>query len=294
MMNDEEFKKEVYDRFEKYKAKKAEQRKNILKYGSLTLSALIVAVAVASTIIRNSFTAGKSAPTMEDRESSFYNVDINKGENKSAGGEHVNINEVDENNDKPTTAAEEGTQNATASPTQAVTTAAATVSPTQAVTTAAATVSPTQAATTAAATTRAATETGTPTETNEKFDPSPDITVIASDDVRGYLFGVKTFSDTGEAVAAEEAESARGSGVKRYKFETDDYESDTPRKCFAVINNGALIIDSIDDDGKTLTFSVSLHEFAPDPLRYINIFTVAGDRKIVFKFSELPTSQGGN
>ena len=281
MMNDEEFKKEVYDRFEKYKAKKAEQRKNILKYGSLMLSALIVAVAVASPIIRNSFTVGKSAPTMEDRESSFYNVDINKGENKSAGGEHININEVDENNDKPTTAAEEGTQNATASPTQAVTTAAATVSPTQ-------------AATTAAATTRAATETGTPTETNEKYDPSPDITVIASDDVRGYLFGVKTFSDTGEAVAAEEAESARGSGVKRYKFETDDYESDTPRKCFAVINNGALIINSIDDDGKTLTLSVSLHEYAPDPLRYINIFTVAGDRKIVFKFSELPTSQGGN
>ena len=105
---------------------------------------------------------------------------------------------------------------------------------------------------------------------------------------------VKTFSDASEAVAAEDRENERGSGVQRYKFQTDDYVSGTPRKCFAVINSGALIIDSIDDDGKTLTLSVSLHEYAPDPLRYINIFTVAGDRKIVFKFSELPTSQGGN
>ena len=48
MKSNEEFKSEVYERFEQYKAKKAQQRRNFIKYGSITLSAFVVAIAVAS------------------------------------------------------------------------------------------------------------------------------------------------------------------------------------------------------------------------------------------------------
>ena len=183
-------------------------------------------------------------------------------------------------------------QNATVLPTQAATAEGETLS-----TTACATECSTQAATTGAqvewTTTPASTGETVPTEQNEKYDPSPDVSVVGAENIDGYLVGIKFFAETGEAVAAEDAELSAGSGVKRYKYQTDDYDESTPRVCFGVTVYGALIIEDIVDDGETLTYHFRLFEYAPDPLRYINIFTVAGDRRIVLDFSKLPTDKGG-
>lgn len=292
MKSNEEFKNDVYERFEQYKVQKAQKRRNMLKYGSITLSALVVAVAVASPAFRAIFSGAQSAPTMEDRESSLYNVDAEGHkslDNVGTSGIGGNTTYGHEETTSTYEILDFSTDACTVSPTKEATEGGDTTSPPE-ITTAAATVSSTVAATT----THASTGGIVPTEQNEKYDPSPDVSVVGAENIDGYLVGIKFFAETGEAVAAEDAELSAGSGVKRYKYQTDDYDESTPRVCFGVTVYGALIIDTVEDDGETLTYHFRLFEYAPDPLRYINIFTVAGDRRIVLDFSKLPTDKGGN
>ncbi|MBQ0126027.1 MAG: hypothetical protein KBS59_06890, partial [Clostridiales bacterium] len=59
MMNNDEFRKDVYERFETHKKKKAERQKNLIKYGSFALCIAIMISAVP--VIRGlSLAQGKS------------------------------------------------------------------------------------------------------------------------------------------------------------------------------------------------------------------------------------------
>lgn len=293
MKSNEEFKNDVYERFEQYKVQKAQKRRNMLKYGSITLSALVVAVAVASPVFHGMFSKAESAPTMEDRESSLYNVDAEGHkslDNVGTSGIGGNTTYGHEETTSTYEILDFSTDACTVSPTNESTRENDATGDPPVVTTAAATVSSTVAATT----TPASTGGTVPTEQNEKYDPSPDVSVVGAENIDGYLVGIKFFAETGEAVAAEDAELSAGSGVKRYKYQTDDYDESTPRVCFGVTVYGALIIDTVEDDGETLTYELKLIDYASDAHRYINIFTVAGDRRIVLDFSKLPTDKGGN
>lgn len=289
MMNNEEFKNEVYERFEKYKAHKAEQRKKLLKYGSITLSALIVAVAVASPVIKNALTVSKEAYYADgiDDPTKIMDVDINKEGNKSAGGEHVGYNGVESENETPTDATIEATYASTMA-TQAATTAAATYATTKAtVETQDTTVAATEAtyATTFAETMGPAIATEQ-TGSREQYNTSPKVTMKDTQSIEEYFIGMEIIANEYREREMK-AYSDCGYEVRVYS----DLSGSGEKSCVALSFYGSLAVTAIDNDGKTLTYTAYIVDTDAEMKKSLNIFIFDGDREIVFDIKPVQTEK---
>lgn len=107
MKNNEEFRKDVYERLEKYNEKKARRKRYFVRFGSTAAAALVLAAIVAFPMTRLSM---NNSTTKDARESyeviAAYNVDGNKP-NEGVGGAPTKVqpNVEDTAAIAPTTAA---------------------------------------------------------------------------------------------------------------------------------------------------------------------------------------------
>jgi len=304
MKSNEEFKNDVYERFEQYKVQKAQKRRNMLKYGSITLSALVVAVAVASPAFRAIFSGAQSAPTMEDRESSLYNVDAEGHKslnNVGTSGIGGNTTYGHEETTSTYEILDFSTDACTVSPTKEATEGGDTTSPPE-ITTAAATVSSTAAATvssTVAATTTHA-STGTVTvnprfplelvDIDDEYVSSPDVAVRGAENIGNDFIGVKTFSNRNDLFIAINSEYENEGDVYYSSTGTLDYEIGDMRACCALVGNGKFHIKGTYDDGETLRIDVVFERYR---YRIMDIYVVGGDRTIVFNILGYQESEEG-
>lgn len=282
MKNNEEFKSEVYERFEKYKAKKAETRKNILKYGSITLSALIVAVAVASPTFfgisgKNSAYYDGKSPTAPEKEVNVYSQ--KSGGVYGGSDQNTDVFSIDETPDaqvENVTSGEEDTRkgaaSSTAAPTQAASTPFVTASATQLSTTACATANVTEAT---------AGQSVTPTE-SAGYNTAPKIRFENIESIEKYFIGTEVFANEESASSAENSAKSAGVDIQKYKF--CDHSSDGERSCVALNFYGLLNVVDFSDDGKTVVVTGNIINTDEEPLaKSMNIFIFDGDREIVFK-----------
>ena len=86
MKNNEEFRKDVYERLEKYNEKKAQRKRNFVRFGSTAAAALVLAAIVAFPMTRLSMNNSTATEAREgDEVIAAYNVDGNK-QNEGVGG----------------------------------------------------------------------------------------------------------------------------------------------------------------------------------------------------------------
>ena len=86
MKNNEEFRKDVYERLEKYNEKKAQRKRNFVRFGSTAAAALVLAAIVAFPMTRLSMNNSTATKGREgDEVIAAYNVDGNK-QNEGVGG----------------------------------------------------------------------------------------------------------------------------------------------------------------------------------------------------------------
>ena len=296
MKSNEEFKSEVYERFEQYKAKKAQQRRNFIKYGSITLSAFVVAIAVAAPVFRSTLSKSQSASYNDDINNSINAAEIEEGHksldniggNTTYGsGETMSTYERFDFSINPTsvTPTNESTRenDATGDP--------------PVVTTAAATVSSTQAATTTVSTGTVTVNPRFPVELvdiDDEYISSPNITVRGADNIGDGFLGIKTFSNKNElftAINSEyENEGDVSVGVYYSSTRTLDYEIGEIRACCALVGTGKFHIKGTYDDGETLRIDVVFEKYR---YRIMDIYVVGGDRAIVFNILGYQESEEG-
>lgn len=286
MKSNEEFKSEVYGRFEKYKVEKAKKRRNIIRYGSITMSALIVAVAVASPTFFG--VEGKQSAYYEDQSPTAPEKEVNVYSQKSGGvyndsDKNTDVFSIDETLNgqaESATVSEEDTRMDTA--------ASSTAAPTPAASTPA--VITAEEASTAAATVGEATvldttacATANVTESTERasFNTTPKIRIENVESIEKYLIGTEVFANEESASSAENSAKSAGVDIKRYKF--CDHSSDGERSCVALNVYGLLNVIDCSDDGETVVVTGYIINTDVEPIsKSMNIFIFDGDREIVF------------
>lgn len=288
MKSNEEFKNDIYERFEEYKTEKAKKRRNIIKYGSITMSALIVAVAVASPtffgITESTGAAynavdGIDAPTAEmnvysqksggvgyaetDSEIKTYSENETPNgseENMTAGGENTRIG-----TDALSTAAATQTATSAAITEEEASTAAATI------------VESTELATTACATE----STVKTTASGDEFNTSPKIKFEDIKSIEKYFIGTEVFANEESAVNAENSAASADVDIAKYKF--CNHSSNVERSCVALNFYGSLNVIDSTDDGKTVVVTGYIINTDVEPIKKtMNIFMFDSDRDIVF------------
>ena len=294
MKSNEEFKSEVYGRFEKYKVEKAKKRRNIIRYGSITMSALIVAVAVASPTFFG--VEGKQSAYYEDQSPTAPEKEVNVYSQKSGGvyndsDKNTDVFSIDETLNgqaESVTVSEEDTRvdtaaSSTAAPTPAASTPA--VIPAEEASTAAATVGEaTVLDTTACATANVTESTAGPSATateSASFNTTPKIRIENVESIEKYLIGTEVFANEESASSAENNAKSAGVDIKRYKF--CDHSSDGERSCVALNDYGLLNVIDCSDDGETVVVTGYIINTDVEPIsKSMNIFIFDGDREIVF------------
>ncbi len=286
MKSNEEFKSEVYGRFEKYKVEKAKKRRNIIRYGSITMSALIVSVAVASPTFFG--VEGKQSAYYEDQSPTALEKEVNVYSQKSGGvyndsDKNTDVFSIDETLNgraESVTVSEEDTRmdtaaSSTAAPTPAASTPA--VIPAEEASTAAATVGEA----TVLDTTACATANVTEATESASFNTTSKIRIENIESIEKYLIGTEVFANEESASNAENNAKSAGVDIKKYKF--CDHSSDGERSCVALNVYGLLNVIDCSDDGETVVVTGYIINTDVEPIsKSMNIFIFDGDREIVF------------
>lgn len=278
MKSNEEFKNDIYERFEKYKTEKAKKRRNIIKYGSITMSALIVAVAVASPTffgITESTGAAYNAVDVIDAPT----AEMNAYSQKSGGvynSSDYSLDETPNGSEENMTAGGEGTRTGTeAASTQTATSAAITEE--EASTAAATIIEATELATTACATE----STVKTTASGNEFNTSPKIKFEDIKSIEKYFIGTEVFANEESAVNAENSAASADVDIAKYKF--CNHSSNVERSCVALNFYGSLNVIDSTDDGKTVVVTGYIINTDVEPIKKtMNIFMFDSDRDIVF------------
>ncbi|MBR7082664.1 MAG: hypothetical protein IKI51_01475 [Clostridia bacterium] len=276
MKSNEEFKSEVYGRFEQYKVEKAKKRRNIIRYGSITMSALIVAVAVASPTFFG--VEGKQSAYYDGQSQTEAGNEVNVYSQKSGGvynssDENTGVYSLDETpngSEENMTAGGEGTRIGTdALSTAAVSTTFDAANATELVTTACATATVTEST---------AGPSVTATE-SASYNTTSKIKIENIEDIEKRFIGMEVFANEESASSAESNAISAGVNVQKYY----DLSGRGIKTCVALNFYGSLTVTEIYNDGKTLVITAHLADEVSESItKSMNIFIFDGDRDIVF------------
>lgn len=285
MKSNEEFKSEVYGRFEQYKVEKAKKRRNIIRYGSITMSALIVAVAVASPTFFGF--EGKQSAYYDGQSQTETGKEVNVYSQKSGGvynssDENTGVYSLDETpngSEENMTAGGEDTRIGTdALSTAAVSTTFDAANATELATTACATELVTTACATANVTESTAGPSVTATE-SASYNTTPKIKIENIEDIEKRFIGMEVFANEESASSAESNAISAGVNVQKYY----DLSGRGIKTCVALNFYGSLTVTEIYNDGKTLVITAHLADEVSESItKSMNIFIFDGDRDIVF------------
>lgn len=288
MKSNEEFRSDVYERFEKYKIEKAKKRRNIVRYGSITMSALIVAVAVASPTFFGMMGYSQSAPydgiSLSEAENEINVYSQKSGVDTMGSFENTSVYSIDQtpnSSEEDVTACGEDTRKgtealSTAAATQAASTPAAITA--EEASTAAATVGEATVLDTTACATANVTET---TASGNEFNTTPKISFSDIKSIEKYFIGTEVFANEESAANAENSAKSAGVDIKKYKF--CNHSSDGERSCVALNFYGSLNVVNCSDDEKNVVVTGYIINTDVEPMsKSMNIFIFDGDRDIVF------------
>lgn len=274
MMDKDKFRDNVYGRFEEYKVKKEKRRKNILKYGTISFSALFIAVAIASPIVTRSIADTKNASLTEESASA---MNVNKSDN-SGGEGYGSETKIDDRSVHTQTEVVESTQMSTMSETVATMTTT-TAWFTEQTTTAAMTQASSSTSTIYETDGPAVSSTGSTavsqTVAYEKYSDAPYFSINGKDNIVGFC----VFSDSYDEEKYCEEELSGGAGVKYYSYSSGN----GTKSHIAIITNGALVIEKISDDGGVLKYTMRLTDTKPMPPRTVSVFAIETDLPILFE-----------
>ena len=271
MKSNEEFKSEVYGRFEQYKVEKAKKRRNIIRYGSITMSALIVAVAVASPTFFG--VEGKQSAYYDGQSQTEAGNEVNVYSQKSGGvynSSDYSLDETPNGSEENMTAGGEGTRIGTdALSTAAVSTTFDAANATELVTTACATATVTEST---------AGPSVTATE-SASYNTTSKIKIENIEDIEKRFIGMEVFANEESASSAESNAISAGVDVQKYY----DLSGRGIKTCVALNFYGSLTVTEIYNDGKTLVITAHLADEVSESItKSMNIFIFDGDRNIVF------------